>query len=128
MQQLRTALGAEADACDAETLAWLLRDRKLDVEKATAKVLAPARLREPLRPGLTRPRRQIRAYLQWRAGGFSGLTAADVAREAATGKAQLLLQRDLVRAVCAPACSLLRAPRVQAPIARLLSPWCPARF
>jgi hypothetical protein len=40
LQQLRIALGAEADACDTETLAWLLRDRKLDVEKATAKVCA----------------------------------------------------------------------------------------
>lgn len=97
--QLRTALGADADGCDADTLAWLLRDRKLDVEKAVVKARARARTtHRPPAAALTRCGSQVRSYLQWRSGGFVGLTAADVAKEAATGKAQLLTTRDLVRA------------------------------
>ena len=42
-------------------------------------------------------RAQVRSYLGWRAGGFANLAAADVATEAATGKARLLAERDLVR-------------------------------
>ncbi len=93
--RLRAALGGDADACDAATLAWLLRDRKLDVEKTVAKARRLLRCRMAL--ALTRPHAQVRSYLEWRAGGFAKLTAADVATEAATGKARLLAQRDLVR-------------------------------
>ena len=39
----------------------------------------------------------MQSYLQWRASGFDGITADSVAQEAATGKAKLLAQRDLVR-------------------------------
>ena len=42
-------------------------------------------------------RAQVSSYLEWRAGGFAKLAAADVATEAATGKARLLAERDLVR-------------------------------
>jgi len=40
----------------------------------------------------------VDAYLLWRAGGFDNVTRDSVAHEAATGKARLLAQRDMVRA------------------------------
>jgi len=60
---------------------------------------------------------QVRAYLQWRAD-FTGLTAEAVAREAATGKARLLRERDVVR-VCrlpaSPAHCAERSPQLGRP-------------
>jgi hypothetical protein len=52
-----------------------LKDRKLDVAKTVEK---------------------IRSYQAWRSRGFACLTAADVAAEAATGKARLLAERDVL--------------------------------
>lgn len=83
------ALLGEGVACDRTTLEWFARDRKLDVEKTAVKVLA---------------------YAQWRQAGFTGLTEADVAREAATGKAVLLADRDVV-CVSARRASAPRLPR-----------------
>ena len=77
---VRTLLG-DGVSCDRATLEWFARDRKLDVEKTAAKV---------------------RSYAQWRQEGFTGLTASDVAREASTGKAVLLPDRDVVRVFCSP--------------------------
>ena len=74
-ERVRALLG-DGVVCDRATLEWFARDRRLDVEKTAAKV---------------------RAYAQWRQAGFTGLTDADVAREAGTGKAVLLPDRDLVR-------------------------------
>lgn len=64
---------------------------------------------------------QVRAYAAWRATGFSGLTANDVAREAATGKARLLAQRDMVRLHA----SWSLPPRAQRCVPRSwVAPWC----
>jgi hypothetical protein len=58
-------------------LEWFLRDRKLDADKATEKT---------------------KKYLQWRMDdGYDALASApDVAEEAATGKAVLLAERDVL--------------------------------
>ena len=52
-------------------------------------------------------RAQVRSYVEWRAGGFAKLTAADVANEAATGKAKLLAERDLVRLRVSRPCAVM---------------------
>jgi len=94
-------------ACDRATLEWFARDRKLHVEQTVAKArryvctLAIAHSSSL----------QVRSYLEWRADGFAGIEAADVSREAATGKAVLLPERDLVRsATCAGAAAGLTTP------------------
>jgi len=75
LASLRDALAADGAGCDDATLVWFLKDRKLDVAKTVEK---------------------IRSYQAWRSRGFACLTAADVAAEAATGKARLLAERDVL--------------------------------
>lgn len=111
---LREALKISAAECDDSTLAWFLRDRKLNVEKAVSKVCscrqfmtASARRLPPCSCIVTSSldvsfqsdtcMLQVRSYLDWRAAGNSNLSYQDVAKEAATGKAVLLPSQDLVR-------------------------------
>lgn len=104
--QLRQTLGVSEFEIDDTTLAWFLRDRKLDQEKAAKKARQP-----PIPPRtaphsgrasrtsvtLIAPPRQVRAYLAWRAQGNDKLSYKDVQAEAATGKASLLSVRDVAR-------------------------------
>jgi hypothetical protein len=70
-------MGEGCKATEME-LKWFARDRSLDIESAKEK---------------------LNQYLDWRAEGFSGLTAEDpaVASEIALGKAYLLATPDVVR-------------------------------
>lgn len=131
--ELRKTLSVSEFEIDEATLAWFLRDRKLDQEKAAKKVPCPldhfagrgSTSSASVRAGSLSPSStpQVKAYLAWRAQGNDKLSYKDVQAEASTGKASLLSIRDVVRALPCPS----RASRPPSHLRRRTPALAPAR-